>query len=77
MKLSDLTAAKGTILTPDEGTLFTVTVTFSDQLEVDFEKVTEITKLNEGGYWLKQQDGTLNDVPASFLYAALNQVPEE
>lgn len=77
MKPSDLSGSMGTLLTPEEGMFFTVTVTFSDTLETEFQGVTKVTALSGGGYWLEQQDGTWNDIPVGFLYAAFLEVPRE
>jgi hypothetical protein len=77
MKPTEMTSAKGTTLTPEDGKLFTVTITFSDTLESEFQGVVKATKTPEGGYWLLQQDDTWNDISPGFLYAEFREVVKE
>lgn len=57
-----------------ENSSFTVVITFSDNLETEFQGVSKIHILPGGGYWLIQEDGTWNDVPDGYHFAAISLV---
>jgi len=63
-----------TLVEAPENTSFTVVITFSDNLETEFQGVSKFYILPNGGYWLIQEDGTWNDVRPGYHFAAISTV---
>ena len=81
MKPSELVAAKGNEFIPDAGMVYSVTVTFSDTVEVEFTGVVKLTRMTDASeqtcYWLEMIDGTWTEIPPRYYYVQIRQIAAE
>lgn len=78
MKFAALMPSKiAASVTADDGFTFTVTATFSNELETDFKAVKTVARTTERYYYLEYDDGSFAEIPPGYLYLSIVHISKD